>query len=158
MAWVAVGLSAASAISGLFGAKKQKKAAKTEQQAVRLQNARARQESIRQYRAARSAVLSGVIASGGDTRSSGYQGVKGSLQTQLQENASYSLQQDQLGQEANKYKEQSANYATIGQAFAVGANIATGASTLKQQPAPPTTTQTINSSPFRFYNDPGVRQ
>lgn len=147
-----------SALSSFKSAKKQRKAAKTQALAVAAQNAKARQEAIKQYRAARSAVLSGAVASGADIRSSGYQGIKGSLQTQLQEEASYSIEQELFGAEVNKYQQQASKYATIGQAFAMGANIAQGVKDLRAQNQGPTlntnTSPFISNTNYATYNPP----
>jgi hypothetical protein len=145
-------LGGLSILSGLKSSSKAKKAGRVEQQVVRLQNAKARQAALTQYRMARSAVLSGAVASGADIGSSGYQGIKGSLQSQVQEEVSFSLEQEALGAQANKYKESASKYASLGQAFSLGAGIAKGASDLKAQ------NPNVNTSPFRFYNDPGVNQ
>lgn len=155
MAWVAVGLTAASVISGLLGTKKKKKAAKIEQQAVRLQNMKARTQAIKEYRLARAQVLTGITSSGADLASSAYQGIKGSLQSQLQENASFSLGQEALGNQVNKSNEQAAKYGFISSALASGANIAGGFSSLKAQNTagtvtPSTSNPNMNPSPFQL--------
>jgi len=148
MAWVAVAMVGASA------AKKQKKAGKVEQQAVQLQNKRARLTALKEYRAARAQVITGVISSGASIESSGAQGIKGSLQSQLKENIEYSVEQEELGAQSNQAKEQAAKMGFISQAFGLGANIASSASTLRKTTTPSTSSTTTNTSPFQTPSHP----
>jgi hypothetical protein len=155
---LALGLSGGSILSGLLGNKKKKKAAKIEQLAVRLQNQQARSAALKEFRIARAQAITGIIASGADLRSSAYQGIKGSLQSQIQENARFSLEQESLGQQANKQRQKAASFDFIAGALSSGAGIAEGIRTLRQGTPPPTTTTQVpigtnpnmNPSPFIF--------
>ena len=73
-------LAGLSFVSSLKAAKEQKKAGQIQQQAALFQNRMQRLQAMRQYRMARSQVLSGAIDTGASLLSSGYQGVRGSLE------------------------------------------------------------------------------
>jgi hypothetical protein len=148
-------LGAISIASSLFGKKKEKKAAKIQRQAVAAENRKARLETVKQYRTARAAVISGAVARGAQDSSAQY-GVTSSLGSQVQEELMFSMEQESRGQAANKNLEKANRYAFMADVFSAGANLSgslpgggkTNVASGSVGSPPPPPSPTVNSSPF----------
>lgn len=152
-------LAGVSLVSGVLGKKKEKKAGRIRQQAQRLQNERARLLSMRQFRQTRANILAGGVASGAELGSSGIQGVLGSTTTQQKGALEFAQQQSDLGEAVASNLEKASKFATLSSAFAAGANIATQVKELREDGGGggSGSSSNVNSSPFRFFENPGVR-
>lgn len=155
MFWIAIALAAAAAASGAKAGKERKISANFQQRVAQNRSVRARNQARKEFRAARAAVLTGAVNSGADILSSGNQGIQNSLKSQIQENIQFSLQEEDLGRQANKAAEDAAKFGFLAQALGQGASIAAGgmgqakaASTTQATPAISNTN--LNPSPFIF--------
>ena len=117
---VAVGAGIMSGIAGAKSSKATRKGSKERRKADLMTQFLKRREMLQQYRMAQAASLSGAVASGADIESSGYQGVRTSLQAQVEYNTRSENQI--LGREsaafkydmqASKYAEQASLWGTV---------------------------------------------
>lgn len=143
----AIGLSLVSSVFGSKSKKEQKKAAYEKQKAMQVRNIGARRRMIQEFNTAQAAAAAEQVALGGGgvaLESSGYQGVRNSVQTQILTNLYENNSLKILDQNAQAYMNKASKYATYGSYAAAGAQLMSGFSDI----TPKTPTATVDTSAF----------